>query len=227
MLLPSNPRDKLHMKQRNIQHKNSVTKIQLVLGEILITLGIIIFLKREYQVDLKPFLFPVALTGLGLWMILGNRRVKTDRQSDTNSASTPTPTSNSKADEFGGSAAHTSSTPEFLNITAIFAENRQLAQRPTIDGAGIVSVFGNASIDFTPIALHHRDQLEIEIFQLFGTTSITIPADWSVESQVTCILGEIRQRKVEGRSFSSNNTPVVTLKGQSVLGSITIIRSFV
>jgi predicted membrane protein len=198
------------MKLRNTQHKNSVTKIQLILGEVLITIGLIVFLKREYQVDLKPFIFPIALTGLGLWMIFGNRRNKTN--GDENEV---------KAEETR------SIRPEFLNTTAIFAESQQFAQRPNIEGAGIVSVFGNASIDFTPIALHHRDHLEIEIFQLFGNTSITIPADWSVDSQVTCILGEIRERKGEGRSFSVDKTPMVTLKGQSILGSITIIRSFI
>lgn len=103
---------------------------------------------------------------------------------------------------------------EYIDETNIFSGSEKKIISQNFRGGKITSIFGGSEIDLSSSHLAEGTNV-LEVFYMFGGSSISVPADWVVVNKVTSILG--------GFSDKRNVNPTPT----SGSGKILIIQGFV
>ena len=106
----------------------------------------------------------------------------------------------------------------YINSTAIFSGIDKSIISKDFKGGKIVNVFGSTELDFTQADMNGMAVLDIS--QAFGEMTITIPADWCVEtdiSQLMAVVDDYRNNK-----YQKNLDKVLVLKGRSVCANLEI-----
>lgn len=91
---------------------------------------------------------------------------------------------------------------EFIDETNIFSGNEKKISSPNFRGGKITSIFGGSEIDLSSSHLAMGTNV-LEVFYLFGGSSITVPNDWVVVNKVTSILGGFSDK----RNVNPTQTP--------------------
>jgi predicted membrane protein len=108
---------------------------------------------------------------------------------------------------------------DHLYSTAIFGGIKKTIISKDFKGGKINNIFGGTDLDFS-----HADLTGVailDISQAFGETTITIPADWRVEtdlSQLFATVDDYRPRVGKNK----NSDKVLMLKGLSFCGGVEI-----
>jgi hypothetical protein len=113
-------------------------------------------------------------------------------------------------------------TADHLATSSIFSGIKKSVFSKDFKGGKVSNLFGSTEIDFTNADLNGTAILDIS--QAFGSTTITIPADWRVEtdgSQFFAVIDDSRDHIYQTRS--SDKTLV--LKGLSMFASVEILNS--
>ena len=111
---------------------------------------------------------------------------------------------------------------DHLVTSSIFSGIKKAVFSKDFKGGKVSNLFGSTEIDFTNADLNGTAILDIS--QAFGSTTITIPADWRVEtdgSQFFAVIDDSRDHIYQTRS--SDKTLV--LKGLSMFASVEILNS--
>ncbi len=103
---------------------------------------------------------------------------------------------------------------EYIDETNIFSGSEKRIITLNFRGGKITSIFGGSEIDLSASQLAEGTSV-LEVFYMFGGSSITFPNDWVVVNKVTSILG--------GFSDKRNFNPSQTLG----TGKTLIIQGFV
>lgn len=91
---------------------------------------------------------------------------------------------------------------EFIDETNIFSGAEKKITSINFKGGKITSIFGGSEIDLSSSKLAEGTQV-LEVFYLFGGSSITVPNDWVVVNKVTSILGGFSDK----RNVNPTQTP--------------------
>lgn len=182
---------------------------------ILIGLGVIFLIQREYDFNIWRLVFPAAFIGFGLYLLLYKKETP----------SIPPPPHRPdyiKTEIPLGETAYKESSAfddSYFSSTAIFSEEKMIITSRNLQGGEVVNIFGG-----TDLNLLHADMegpIVIDLFQLFAGTKIIVPAHWKVHSKVVSIFGEVDDRRLYQES-GRNEKNVVYLKGTSIFAGVTI-----
>jgi predicted membrane protein len=208
---------------------------------ILIGLGVI-FMITENLNDVGGFLWPIAIMGLGFW-IISKKSNKTAPNIDSNywdkkyraeAFTTEKPLTDVNYSEFNTPSADIPPTEpvigsvpppspdDYLNATAIFGGVNKTILSKNFQGGDITNIFGGTELDFTQANINGR--VVIDITQVFGGTKIIVPANWHVVPDLAAVFAGVDDKRIKS-PLLNNTDKVLVLKGVSLFAGIDI-RSY-
>ncbi len=108
---------------------------------------------------------------------------------------------------------------DHLNSTALFSGIKKTILSKDFKGGKISNLFGSTEIDFTNADLNGTAILDIS--QAFGSTTITVPGDWRIESDLSQLFAVVDDNR--NNVYQTNKSDkVLYLKGLSACASVEI-----
>lgn len=108
---------------------------------------------------------------------------------------------------------------DHLNSTALFSGIKKTILSKDFKGGKISNLFGSTEIDFTNADLNGTAVLDIS--QAFGSTTITVPGDWRIESDLSQLFAVVDDNR--NYVYQTNKSDkVLYLKGLSACASVEI-----
>lgn len=96
----------------------------------------------------------------------------------------------------------------FIDEVNIFSGAERIITGKNMTGGRITSIFGGSEVDFSKATLSSGTNV-LELFYMFGGSSITVPADWVVVNKLTAIFGGFADKRQVGTA--SDEVPEKTL----------------
>ncbi|MBD1393204.1 LiaF transmembrane domain-containing protein [Mucilaginibacter glaciei] len=208
---------------------------------VLIGLGGI-FMLTENLHNVGGFVWPVAIIGLGLWII--SKRGSHHNPAAVNSDYWDSKYQATPADKplanFGDADYDSANVPpvdplnpgstnvpphsydDILNATAIFGGVNKTIFSKNFRGGDITNIFGGTELDFTQADIHGR--VVIDITQVFGGTKIIVPVNWQVVPDLAAVFAAVDDKRIKNPS-AINHNKVLVLKGVSLFAGVDI-RSY-
>ncbi|NEU08683.1 cell wall-active antibiotics response protein [Flavihumibacter sp. R14] len=191
---------------------------------ILILLGFIFLAHRIVpDWDLSRFVWPMAIIGFGLWMVLkpskGNwfgGSAGWDKRIDPLTGEETQPHN----EPFGGSG-ESRTIDDRLNSTSIFGGIKKTIVSKNFKGGEIINFFGGAELNLMQADI--QGTVKLEVTQVFGGTKIIIPANWIIHSEMVAVFGGIEDKRLQ--ASEPNPEKILIIDGTSIFGGIDI-RSF-
>ena len=106
---------------------------------------------------------------------------------------------------------------EFIDEFNIFSGSERKISIKNFKGGKITSIFGGSEIDLTDAELSSETNV-IELFYMFGGSSLTVPNNWSVINKVTSILGGFSDKRSVSTSGQNDPKKTLILKGFVMFG---------
>ncbi|HLN53233.1 MAG TPA: LiaF domain-containing protein [Lentimicrobium sp.] len=104
---------------------------------------------------------------------------------------------------------------DFLNETAIFGGNERSIHSGNFKGGTVVSIFGGSKIDLTHCTLTTEGTPVIEMNAIFGGSTLIVPSDWNVKSEITSILGGFSDKRYH---TNVDQSKLIIIKGVCIFG---------
>ncbi len=111
---------------------------------------------------------------------------------------------------------------DHINASSIFSGIKKTIFSKDFKGGKVSNVFGSTELDFTNADLNGI--AVIDISQAFGETTITIPADWRVETDATQFFSVVDDSR-DNIYQTKNTDKTLVLKGVSIFASVEIRNS--
>jgi predicted membrane protein len=174
--------------------------------------GFFLFMKLYPEWELRNFIAPAILIAIGLSFILRRKTPVIEKKKDftmdqsfnTYSAATEVPGSTEEAD--------------LIDVAAVFGAVKKNVYSKNFQGGEAVSIFGGSEIN-----LMHADfngTIKLEIVNIFGGTTLFIPAHWQIRSEATAIFGAIEDKRQRPAGISTDK--VLVIEGFVMFGGIDI-----
>jgi len=157
------------------------------LGVIIASIGILGFI---------PNFWALLLIGLGVYIIYRNQ-------------SKPTNENIYDPSELGNER-------EYINDISIFGGSKKSFQVDNFRGGNITAIFGGSEINMTDSSLCDGIST-LNLFFLFGGTSMRIPSNWNVYIQLTPIFGGFNDKRMVIADDSSNDKKLI-IRGLVLFG---------
>lgn len=197
---------------------------------ILIGIGTVFSLQRNFDFNIGKLIIPLFLTGLGVWLLIDKNKSYSKKNRFRKSYSTDWQAAKQAEEQstyegaestFSESYSNTGNVTDndFLNSTAIFSEEKKTVVSRNLQGGDIVNIFGGTDINL--IQADIKGPIVIDIFQLFAGTKIIVPSNWRLHSKVVSVFGEVDDRRFI-QEAPKDEEKIVYLKGTSIFGGITI-----
>ncbi|MCZ8216085.1 MAG: DUF5668 domain-containing protein, partial [Cyclobacteriaceae bacterium] len=154
-----------------------------------------------YDFNLKPYLIPIIVIGLGLYLIFKPK---------------------SRAGQFWKENAqnHTSTDSHWESVS-IFGGNKNIISKD-FKGGEMVTILGGSELNMSQADIN--GVVTLEVVQIFGGTKLIVPANWKVQtSELVSIMGGIDDKRQTLTSV--DDSKVLNIRGTSVFGGIDI-RSY-
>ena len=113
-------------------------------------------------------------------------------------------------------------TEDHINANAIFSGIKKTILSKDFKGGRISNVFGSTELDFTHADLTGTAILDIS--QAFGETTITVPGDWRIETEVSQLFAVVDDYRNDVYN-TKRSDKVLVIKGGSFFGSIEVHNS--
>lgn len=108
-------------------------------------------------------------------------------------------------------------TVSYIDEVNIFSGAERKISGKNFKGGRITSIFGGSELDLTDAKLSQGKNV-IEVFYLFGGSSIIVPADWVINNKVTAILGGFSDKRTGLASPDDNSENTLTVRGMVMFG---------
>ncbi len=166
-------------------------------GWVLLIIGGVFLLQRFtlFSYSLREIFWPVVFIGIGLLILvrsLGGVRRKRGVQ-----------TSGSSAD--------------YIDEVAILGGSERKITSGAFKGGQITSILGGSQINMISAHLAPGDNY-LDVFSLFGGSTLIVPRDWNVKVEVTSILGGFTDKRSVVESQSNQEEGVLVIKGVVLFG---------
>jgi predicted membrane protein len=106
---------------------------------------------------------------------------------------------------------------EFIEEVNIFSGSEKQFAFPNFRGGRITSIFGGSEIDLSASQMSEGNNI-LEVFYVFGGSSITVPNDWVVINKVTSILGGFSDKRRGDSTMASGPEKTLVIQGFVLLG---------
>jgi len=166
-----------------------------------------------------PYGRPTANTEMDWDRRVNNDPVSSD-ESQANFAQGPADTSTGPHEAYKGSGSTYQTYPEdFIDTVSIFGQVKKNIYSKDFKGGDIVNIMGGADINLMQADIQHP--IVLDVVQIFGGTTIIVPAHWKVHPEMTAVFGGVEDKRF------LNNVAVdpqknLIIKGTSIFGGITI-----
>ena len=151
---------------------------------------------RIFDRALWHYLWPVAIIGVGLWVLLRPAW---------------------RPDRSGASASTTGG--DTLDVKQVFAGTARKVESQAFRGGQAEVVFGSAEIDLRGVR-PAGGEVALDLSAVFGGIEIFVPRDWQVDLEGTPVLGSIESRRAASPDVPKTTT--LKVRGSAVFGSIEI-----
>lgn len=214
---------------------------------ILIVLGISFLWNNMTGVHIFKFVLPIGLIIFGIYLAKKHRsiplppedkphsppsedqdvydwdkRVHVSNDSDDQStkANFTDPYANSDSSTRYKGDRHTSlKYDDMLKLEVLFSDIKRKLFSKNFLGGTVTVIFGSAQINFTHANI--KDGAVIDIFQMFGSTKIIVPRDWTISTEVSTIMGDLADRR-KGWDVTTASNKKLFIRGNSYFGSVVI-----
>jgi predicted membrane protein len=105
---------------------------------------------------------------------------------------------------------------EYIDEVNVFSGSEKKITTDNFKGGKITSLFGGSEIDLTTSKLAEGNNA-LEVFYLFGGSTIKVPPDWTVTNKVTSILGGFSDKRNYVASSTGTNR-ILTIHGFVMFG---------
>ncbi|RZK50199.1 MAG: hypothetical protein EOO99_03155 [Pedobacter sp.] len=203
---------------------------------VLMVIGMFFTVNKVWrEFDFWSVAFPMALLGMGIYMILrpnsrrrliGKKASNTDyMMADPSSYQADTDASaNSEANnaDEGASFQDYTGTNDYLESVNVFGGSQQVVYSKNFKGGEIVAVFGGCDVNFSQADFN--GVVKLEVVAVFGGAKIIVPTGWEVKSVVTAILGGVTDKRPI-QPIAENNRKLLIIEGVAMFGGLEI-RNF-
>jgi hypothetical protein len=153
--------------------------------------------------EMRQYRWPLLLILLGMVLVLRALLKKTDESFWSNQG------------------IKTVSGDDNIDIVSIFGGSKRKIFSKNFTGGEVVGIFGGAELDLTQADI--KDRATLDVTNIFGGLKIIVPANWSIKSDVTTIMGGMDDKRPTTNSMENVKTLVLT--GFCMFGGIDI-RSY-
>lgn len=176
---------------------NIFTAQSRIFGYILISVGVFFLLPDLFDLpyNFRRNFWPLILIAVGLFIIFRHGFNRKDSYSIPES----------------------SSDSQFIDELNIFSGSEKRISIKNFRGGRITSIFGGSEIDLRDAELSHETNV-IEVFYLFGGSSITVPPDWNVINKVTAILGGFNDKRTVHADNHNLHEKTIIIQGFVMFG---------
>jgi predicted membrane protein len=150
-----------------------------------------------YPYNLKEFFWPTVFVALGLILIFQRGQSERKRKNIPNYSKGVTST-------------------DYVDDVAIFGGSEQKVTSKNFKGGRISNIFGGSTFDFTDAEMEPGKNV-LDLFCLFGGSTIIVPSHWKVKIDVTSIFGGYSDKRKISTNFNSDETELV-IKGVVIFG---------
>jgi len=184
-------------------------KQRKVAGTILIVLGITFWIPALFDVNVRfhQVFWPMILIGVGILVISRRGNVPMTHGWDKEKWK----------HNFGG---HTDYQDDYINDISIFGGGHKSVQSENFKGGNLTSVFGGSEISMKNANIS-SDGCVLDVFTVFGGTTLIIPNDWKLQIDAVSILGGFNDKR-RVASSEINQNKVLVIKGLVMLGGIEV-----
>ena len=106
---------------------------------------------------------------------------------------------------------------DYIDDVAVFGGRDMLVDSQNFKGGKVTAIFGGSTIDLTGANVAPGNNV-IDVFALFGGTSIIVPPDWTVHIDTVAILGGFSDKRVSALKVVPNPEKVLVIKGFVMFG---------
>jgi predicted membrane protein len=203
---------------------------------ILLFLGIIFLFNDNFD-DAHRVVWPLAIIGVGIWIILkrgrhgdastfkGGQYDKKQANFDFGKATDNPTVDYTVSDDVPPKEPYTPPFhrgDDYLDAVSVFGGVNKTILSKNFKGGEIVNIFGGAELDFTQADINGR--VVIDITQIFGGTKIIVPSNWQVVSDLAAVFAGVDDKRIRSTA-SANNDKVLVLTGTSIFAGVDI-RSY-
>ncbi|MEP7259236.1 MAG: LiaF domain-containing protein [Flavitalea sp.] len=185
-------------------------KFQDLTWVILVVVGMV-FLSEDIWpgISIQQYAWPIGIIAVGLAILLSPRRIYKFKNKDARKDGLE-----EKANPFSFGPYQE---PE-LDIVSIFGSIKKRALSKDFRGGEIVCIFGGSEINLS--SADFISPIVIDVTQIFGGTTLIVPANWEVRSEIAAIFGGIDDKRPQAGNVHPEK--VLILKGTSIFGGIEI-----
>lgn len=179
---------------------------------ILMGLGaFFLFLKSHPEWNLRSFILPAILIAIGLSFLFRRKGgFIADKRKDTIIDETFSYNE--------GTASAAVGEEDKIDIAAVFGAVKRNVYSKNFQGGESVAVFGGSEIN-----LAHADfngTIKLEVVNVFGGTTLFVPAHWQIRSEVVAIFGAIEDKRQRPAGVSTDK--ILVIEGFVMFGGIDI-----
>lgn len=199
---------------------------------VLIFLGALFFAKEHlpFAWGMEPFMWPIAIIIIGLLVLYrgsvsrpnppprGDHYRNPYRHAPTTEAESFSKEQPSTPDPQPKQQAKGSTGEDTVDLTAIFGGIKRKIFSKNFRFADVTVLFGGAEIDLTHADI--QDRATIDITQFFGGTTLILPANWAIESDLVAILGGINDKREVAASAARDK--ILVISGTAIFAGIEI-----
>lgn len=109
---------------------------------------------------------------------------------------------------------------DFIDAVSIFGGLQKNVVSKQFRGADIVTIFGGNEINLSQADF--TDQIVMDVTNIFGGTTLTVPNNWEIKSEVVSIFGSIDDKRPITPKDVDAPSKVVLLRGSCMFGGIEI-----
>ncbi|HEX4957323.1 MAG TPA: DUF5668 domain-containing protein [Lacibacter sp.] len=171
------------------------------------------------HLDLGNYVWPAMIIAIGIFILLGKNTwtVPKTKQNNKAVAEPLTATENTEY-EINTVSADTSTKEDKLDAAAIFGAVKKNIYSKNFKGGEVVAVFGGAEINL--LHADFKGEMKLEIVNIFGGTTLFVPAHWQIRSEAAAIMGAIEDKRREPTAVQTDK--VLVIEGFVLFGGIDI-----
>lgn len=176
-----------------------------VAGYILISVGGFFLLPEIFELpaDFRRNFWPLIIIVVGIFIVASHFRKKGGNTGRYNRGAV--------------------SGPEVIDEFNIFSGSEKKVAVNNFRGGKITSIFGGSEIDLTNSELADGENL-LEVFYVFGGSTIIVPSGWNIKNKVTSILGGFSDKGSVVKPAESAPQKTLVISGTVIFGGGEIKR---
>lgn len=160
------------------------------------------FMLDDFYPDMRNFVWPAVIIGIGLLIILQPHRPKKNLTIEEQPA---------LPEAAGGKE-------DILDVACVFGSTKKIVLSKNFRGGEVVCVFGGAEINLTQADF--ANTVKVELVAIFGGAKLIVPANWEIRSETAAVFGGIDDKR--DITAIANPEKTIFLEGTVIFGGVEI-----